>query len=91
MTALPIDISNLVDELRALKSSSLEPPLCKIEKFDDECLMSCNQTALIHIAQQLLSLHGKANGAHFTIDAADMAISAEMSLTISLKSDIGLS
>lgn len=88
MTELQNKVLIISEELLALKKSDSVHPICTVEKFDDECLLSCNRAALLQIAQRLLSLHSKVEGSHFTIDEADIALTADISITISVRDDI---
>lgn len=61
---------------------------CTIELVDDGLLVQANRAALLHIANRILGLVDAARmGGHFTIDRADIAPEAEVTLTIALNSE----
>ena len=88
MTDLKNKVLIISNELLALKKLDSAHPICTVEKFDDECLLSCNRVALLQIAQRLLGLYSKLEGSHFTIDEADIALTADISITVSVRDDI---
>jgi hypothetical protein len=73
------EIERLVEE-----AEGLQAPFAKLNMSNEyrELLVSANSAGLLHMASRILKLVEAVEGAHFTIDAADIAPDADCSITI---------